>query len=462
MTIQKLHNLISTGEGYYLEFKQSLTKDIADEMVAFANASGGKILLGVDDKRSIVGVAQSNTLRSQIQDIARNCDPSLQVTIQETESVIIVDIEEGETKPYRSKSGFFIRVGANSQKMNTQQIKAFIQAEELFQFDEMIRTDVEFNGALSDELVNRFIQKAGINNNFQSTAHILQNLRIIRTKNHRTYLTNAGILFFTQSPSYFFPQAQITCVAYGSAEKIDIIDRKDFGDDVLTNIEHVFSFLRRHLSEASIIEGVNRKNQLEIPEVALREAIVNAIAHRDYTEKGARILIELFPDRLQITSPGGMPKGLKKADLGKYSLSRNPLIAELLFRVGLVEKLGTGINRIQAALSEAKLQPASFKIDTFFSVKMERALVQQSKSETGGPIGSPIGSPIGGPIPSLSPRQKEVLALIRENNQLTKRALAEKLAINVSAAQAHIDALKDKGIITREGGTRGFWRINET
>src|SRR5690606_23063376 len=126
----------------------------------------------------------------------------------------------------------------------------------------------------------------------------------------------------------------------------DIIDRKTFDLDIITNIEETIAFLKRHLNLAYTIREARREEQLEIPEVVLREAVVNAVTHRDYFEKGADVMVEIFDNRVEMSNPGGLPKGLKEEDFGTKTLARNPLIASLLSRARYIEKLGTGVPRI--------------------------------------------------------------------------------------------------------------------
>ena len=193
-----------------------------------------------------------------------------------------------------------------------------------------------------------------IKNLFLRKVHILSSLGVVKQVAGTRYFTNAGILFFTTTPSSIIKQAQITCVAFNGTEKVDILDRKDFKEDLITNIDSGLAFLRRHLNEASHIKGLKREDVLEIPLVALREALVNAVAHRNYLETGAHIMIEIYSNRVIISNPGGLPEGLTEKDFGKYSLSRNPVISDLLLRAGLIEKLGTGVNRIKDLIKEAK------------------------------------------------------------------------------------------------------------
>jgi ATP-dependent DNA helicase RecG len=142
MTYADLEQIIEQGEGYYYEFKLKVGSDLHKEMVAFANASGGTILIGVDDDGSIPGIEINNALLSQIQSIATTCDPPVHVVIDKIKDKILsIYVPEGILKPYRCPSGFYIRVGANSQKMNTDGILAFVEKEGRIRFDEQVRLD---------------------------------------------------------------------------------------------------------------------------------------------------------------------------------------------------------------------------------------------------------------------------------------------------------------------------------
>lgn len=190
------------------------------------------------------------------------------------------------------------------------------------------------------------------------------------------YLNHSGLLFFYQNPVVYIPQSSVTCVVYKGTVKVDIIDKKTFELDLIGNIDEAMAFLKRHLNLSYEIKTKRRIEKLEIPEVVLREAVVNAVAHRDYFEKGATVMVEVFDDRVEISNPGGLPKGLNEEDFGKRTLARNPLIASLLQRAGYIEKLGTGITRMKDAMKEAGLPEPKFRFDKFFEAVFERAEVE--------------------------------------------------------------------------------------
>ncbi len=262
--------------------------------------------------------------------------------------------------------------------MTTREITEFIQAEGKVRFDEILRDDVDINKVLSKEVFDSYLGISKITKTLDDYA-ILENLGVLAYRNQKPFLNNAGLLFFSDqlSPHLFY--ATITCALYKGNEKVTILDRKDFTGDLVSNIEDTILFLQKHLNLRYEITSMRRKEILEIPEVALREAVVNAACHRDYFEKGANIMVEIFDDRVQISNPGGLPKGLTPEKFGTRSISRNPIISSLFHRAGYIEKMGTGINRIRNALKEAGNPEPVFEFDSFFTITFQRSI----KSDAG-------------------------------------------------------------------------------
>ncbi len=152
-TAEELSLILEKGEGYRLEFKQSINSDLPKEIVAFANASGGRIFIGVNDQNQIVGCDISNKAVSQIEQMASSCDPPVAVKIEKIPDIkiLVVHVPEGANRPHRCNKGFYLRNGANSQKMNTNDITSFIQAEGNVRFDEQLRLDLDWQEALAKE-----------------------------------------------------------------------------------------------------------------------------------------------------------------------------------------------------------------------------------------------------------------------------------------------------------------------
>jgi ATP-dependent DNA helicase RecG len=159
----------------------------------------------------------------------------------------------------------------------------------------------------------------------------------------------------------------MTLIAFKGKDRIHIFDRQDIQDDLLTQFNGALFFLKKHLNRRSEIKGVNREDIYEMPIEALREALANAIIHRDYGMRGTSLMVEIYDDRVEIVNPGGLPAGLEKKDFGKISVRRNERIADLFFRMDKVELAGTGIRRMREAMIAAGLPPPRIRQTTFFN-----------------------------------------------------------------------------------------------
>ena len=258
MTQDEFDLILQEGEGYKIEFKENINTDLSKELVAFANASGGRIFLGVRDDKTISGIQISDDLKSQIQNKANSCDPSVEIQIEQFNNILIVNIEEGKRKPYRCTNGFYLRVGPNSQKMNTNQLIDFIQYEGRIRFDELQNSECNFNNSFSKNLLSKYLQLADITK-IADDLSILKNLSVVDAEGGITKFRNSGILFFTKNPSQFIPQAVIICARYSGNEKVDISDRKEFDGDFISNINDSIDFVKKHLKVRFKIDGTKKR-----------------------------------------------------------------------------------------------------------------------------------------------------------------------------------------------------------
>lgn len=445
MNKEEFEFILQEGEGFKIEFKESFdAKSLAKEIVAFANSEGGKIFIGVDDKGEIKGIKITNKLKSQIQDIARNCDPAVVIEIGAINNVLIVNINEGSNKPYKCSDGFYLRQGSNSQKLSTDEIRTFFNKEGKIFFDEMINERFSFENGFDREKFNAFLQKAKISRVI-SDEDILKNLGVL-TENGK--FKNAGVLFFCDSVERFFRHAIVTCVLYRGIDKYKIIDRKDFIEDAISNYNDAMIFLFRNLRLEYKIETAGpREEILEVPEEALREALINAIVHRDYNEKGANVQIDIFDDRIEISNPGGLVPAIKKEDFGKKSISRNPLLFSLFKRADLVEKVGSGILRMRKAMKQAKLSAPKFEFTNFFNVIFKRPKIPQA-------------TPQATPQAELTELEKKILSEIKNKPKISRNELAKNLEISSDTVKEYLKKLKQKRAIKRIGKTSaGYWEI---
>lgn len=378
ITLDELQLLIQEGEGYKIEFKENLS-GLDKEMTAFANGSGGTVIIGVKDDGTITGTTITNKLKSQITDIAHNCDPPITILFEEIDNILVVKVHEGTDKPYKCASGFYNRIGPNAQKMRRDEIVEFVKTEGKVRFGELVNRDFEEKD-FDKEKLSLFLKNARISKVLE-TPLILKNLFVAEIQEGKLYYYNSAVLFFAKDLSHHFYHTVVTCALYKGFDKTNVLDRKDFNKDLIYNIDESMLYLKQHLKVRYEFDGSPARKEIpEIPFAALREAVINAVIHRDYFFKGANVMIEIFDDRVEITSPGGLPKGLDERDFGKKSVLRNPDIANLMQRIDYIEKMGTGINRIQTLIKKAGLPPVTYEFSSFVTAVFYRLSAKEIKS----------------------------------------------------------------------------------
>ena len=465
---RNLKSVLKKGEDYKTEFKEDVYKKLDKEIVAFANASGGQIYIGITDEGKIKGVNITNDLKSQIENIAKNCDPKISVSFQEIkkEKVLIVEIEESKKKPHRCSSGYYIRSGAISQKLKSEEIRDFMEEEDLLNFDKVPCKEFDFKKDFDKEKLFSFMDRTEIKYNKRSYIQILENLKVAKKQGSKIIFNKTGVLFFSKNLDKFFSHAEISCALFKGTDKYhDIIDRKIFNRDIINNIEDSVSFLKKHLRlEYHFPTGqLQRKEILEIPEDALREALVNAVTHRNYIAEEASVTVEIYDNRVEIYNFGGLHKKLKKSEFGTKSVTRNKLIASLMLRAKYIERMGTGIKKMRRLVKKAGLKPIKFKFTNFTTLTFYR------NSLSGGIIKSPEVIAMENFIKKLSKtlgvRKTKINELLKilhhiETNNFSKQSYSENNRIALRTLERDIKLLKQHELISFEGHSKtGKYKI---
>lgn len=487
MNKRDLDKLIGIGEGLHLEFKSSPTH-LGREICAFANSSGGHILLGVDDEGRIKGITNLNRVKSEVQATARTMDPPLALSIEAVDNVLVVNVPAGTGKPYSANGKFYLREAANSQQMRRDEIREFFFREGLIRFDEQVNKEFNMTRDFSVERYIKFIETTGISKGLQQD-DVLGNLQILKPEG----MTNAGALMFNNNPSGFFISAKVNCVLFQGKTKTRILDQQIYDGGIPEMFENAITYLKSHLNTEYIIKGGPREELLELPEEALREAVINAIVHRDYRLTG-HIQIQIFQDRVEIVNPGGLVSGLNPDDLGRISLPRNPLLFALMHRMELVEHVGSGIKRIRDGMSEYGLSaPILESGDVWFSITFPRKPVQASIKDARSTGESPAGkSPDSDLKSSEKNRVKSGVTRVKSQNEGTEKStektrsdstekstekilrclllnpgitisqLAGELDMSTSGIEKNLKKLKHAGKIKRVGPDKGgHWEVQQ-
>jgi len=463
----ELEKRIALGEGYHLELKESVDKSFIEEACAFANSSGGTIVLGVSDKGDVIGIDTGNTMRSRIQDTLRQIEPSLEMTLSVEGDLLVVDVPSGPDKPYGCSKGFFMRIGANSQKLTRNEIVSFFQKEGRVRFDELENRKADFATDFDGAAWARYVELAGMTSGLERDL-MLRNLDCLTEEGR---LTNAGVLFFATSVEFLLMQATVVCVLYKGTEKLHILDKKDFAGNLIENVENAVLFVQRHTNTAYRIEHLRREEIPAVPEVALRESIINAVCHRDYFHKGANVMVEVFGDRVEISNPGGLPSDLSPEEFGTRSVARNPVVASLLQRADYIERIGTGINRIRDAVAESDACAVDFTFSDFFSVTFSFAangglngrLKNEVSEETegAGRLNGRLNGRLKDQVGGLNPALKELFGYIAENPGCRINDMAEALSRPIDTLNKQMRQLVSKQLVEHRGSrkTGGYWTV---
>jgi len=434
---------LELGEGQFIEFKELPDKNLPKEIVAFANASGGIIYLGISDVGEVKGVQITNKLKSQIQDIARNCDPAVPVLIHQVENVLVIEVKEGVNKPYSCASGFFMRMGANSQKMNRDEVLSLAIKSGKIRYDEQICIDFEWRD-FDDEKFDYYLKLAGISNNMPRE-DILKNLRVLTNEG----MTNAGVLYFSRQPYKYIISSKIRCIHFNDDDRIDILDKKEVDRGIIGNIEYAVGYLKERIPVRFKIKELKRKEYPEYPEEAYREAIVNSLIHFDYF-LGDTIAIEKLKSSIIINNKGELL--FPENEFGKRSEARNRLLADLLSRTHFMEKAGTGINRVTLACLENG-NKLSFDFSDSFWVTI-------NTNGVGGV--NVVDNVADNVVDNVVDNENKIIELLRHNSRYSAKKIADLLGLTQRTVQRYLSQLQEQKRIERIGSARsGYWMIKD-
>jgi len=355
----ELQERILKGENLHTEFKERLpdNETIAKAIVCFANADGGQLIIGISKSGDIVGAGDLDEAIRKIDDVAfHRCEPSVSILTEtvdiDGEIILIVSIPKGEQRPYRTGSGlYYIRSGNRCRPASWEEVRRLYQTSESIYYDEIPIAKAPL-GSIDIDYFRTFLEKyLDISPEESLIESYLENLKVIT---HNKKPTLAGILFFGEKPQRFIPYAKIIA-AYipGTDISIPPADKKDLDGKILDILENSSKFLGLYIKEKHEIRGFEPEVYPEIPMEVLREGIVNAMAHRDYTIN-APIRLFIFEDRIEIRTPGRLPNTvtIDSMKIAGCHVLRNPTLYNLLYKVGMVTDIGSGVYRMIKTIKE--------------------------------------------------------------------------------------------------------------
>jgi ATP-dependent DNA helicase RecG len=451
----ELQLILKEGEGYRVEFKE-IPSNLDKEMVAFANASGGRIFIGVTDSGEIKGIDVTNRLKSQIQDIANNCRPQIQIIFQTIDNVLVIEVREGENKPYECSSGFYKRVGPNCQKITRNEILEYFKTEGKIRFDELIVPKFKYPKDFDRSKLNRFLDLASLSKSAKAEIMLLS-LGVCEKQEGTLYFNNSGVLFYGREPQKFIPWSVFTVVLFKDTSGVDVIDRKEVTGSLFDIVEQVIDFVKLYSKVAYKFTGNPQREELyEYPFEAIREAVINSVMHKDYFEHGHNNILKFFPDRLQIENIWVKPKNFVS---GKTVFRRNPRIAELFSRIHFGEKIGSGMGRMKMyCKNEGAPYPKIEFTDTHYYIVFRP---NTRYLELAGKEQKVINKSDHGAVEkTVEITVEKILALIKDNPKITQRELMDKTGLSRRGIEWNLKKLKEEGLLSRIGPDKGgHWEL---
>ena len=459
---------IKNGESKTLELKEILPKNdsISKTIVAFSNTSGGKLIIGVNSKREIVGIDDKEIF--ELQDkiasiIFDSCYPNILPEIYTLningKIVLVIEVSRGNLLPYylknyKKESSTFVRLGATNRQASLEMIQELERQRVHQSFDEEIAWDISFDSLDLTPLKNAF-QKIKKDLDIEK----LLSLKLIKKEQDKIYPTH-GLLILLG----IYEHVEIKCARFKGTSMAIFLDKKEYKGDLFSQLENTELFIKNHLYLKAEILGLQRTENYEIPIVAIREAVVNAVVHRDYSNFGRDIKIGIYDDILNIVSPGGLPNGvtISEAVAGRSEI-RNKVVARVFKELGYIEQWGSGISRIKELCKEAGLkEPIVKESGDFFDIELLRPQIEKTEEKVSDTDDYGRLRTITDDYGRLAKEEQEILLYLLDNITISRKETIEILAVQKTKAHEVLSELVEKNLIARVGqGRSTYYKLSK-
>ena len=447
-------------ESQYIEYKQAWRDEYLKYICAFANAQGGVLYIGVNDDGSIHGVSATKKLLEDIPNQSvqhMGILPDVDLHTKENKEYISIKVTPID-QPISYKGKYYYRSGSTVRDLNGSALQDFLLKKIGRTWDDLICEEATIDD-LDPKVFEFFLERAFEAKRMPQEAKgdsmqtILTNLNLITTDGK---LRNAAVLLFGKNPQYFFATSNFRIARIGKNDT-DLIFQEDINGNILQMAGRVMWQLRsRYLLSRNRYEGLQRIEDLELPENALRELIHNAIVHRNYA--GFDTQMKVYDDHIWLWNAGELPQGYTLSELttGHLSFPRNKRIAEVFYKAGFIESWGRGIQQVNEAFIAAHLNKPT--IENMFG---GTSIIIPRNTNL-----SPLNTK------KLTERQQIIIDLLSNNPSFSAKTISEKISektsektsekMNASDRTIEMDiaALKKLGILQRIGGRKdGYWKV---
>lgn len=498
--MSKIEQWIKKGEGKTIEFKRTLPdgNHIAKTVISFSNMAGGKIIIGIEDKTTkVIGINDDEAMDfpDKISNIIHErCHPFILPEIYlvhiNDAKVLVVEVFPGALKPYYLKNkgkrdGTYIRVGATNKKADMEMIMELERQKRNISFDEELDYELDEKSLDLERLKTDFHRYTGRSLDYNR----LLNLKILVEEHGKIYPTVGGLLLAGKTD--YMEYARIKCARFKGTNMDIFIDQKEFTGPLYRQVEEAMKFAHTYIALSGKVEGLQRIDRYEVPLEVIREAVVNAVVHRDYSISGSDIKFAIFDNRIEVTSPGALPRSLEIEDIiaGRSEI-RNKVIARFFKVIEFIEQWGNGIKKMFRLLKKDGLPDPLFRESgLFFKIIIYKKKRQETTTETttktsgesekitpkalseedidaSGEMTEEKRTTIETTIETTTETTIKIhgklLKLIRAKPSIRLTELAERMHLTKDGVWYHLKKLKEAGILKRVGSTKaGYWKINE-
>lgn len=367
MEINKIIKIIKQGEGERVEFKTS-GSNLSHDICAFLNSNGGLILVGVDDKANIIGAKLSD--QQKISDSLEGIEPLPEVKINKTKIsdkwLLIVEVEKSD-KLHSVGGRIYARIGANNRPLSSQEIIEKAAESLKLMFDELPNTESRLK-CIDKKKVGDYLKQRSSLRGIKVGGNLEENMRqlkIVKKIGSRLKPTNAGVLFFSKEPQQFIGYAKVRLIKFTDEEMREYTESKEFIGALDKIVDDIGEYWAKNLAKVGGLQvKFKRQEFFEYPLDSLREALINALIHRNYFDP-SEVRIFIFPNRIIIKNPGSFPPGITPE--APEHKARNPLLAQYMYDLGYIEKYGSGILKIKKECQEHPLVNVYFSLRPFIT-----------------------------------------------------------------------------------------------
>jgi len=450
-------DLAKKKQGQFVEYLPDTNADrLAETLVAFANGDGGMVLLGLTPEGVMNDKFMTEDAESLLWQAQGRCRPPVRTEWQQIETpqgtAVAIRVLRSTELHTMDDGRVLIRVGDENRPLVGDKVSHLAATKATGDFE----TDVVAGAArsdLEDEIVQEYIAKREERGRLVLSRPADQVLAEIGALTDAGEPTVAGMLLFGQEPQFYLPQSGLVFVRFAGTEPRGpeglpgYSRRQEIQGPLPRLIEAAWKVLWEEMRIAAVVKGLEREERSEYPPFAVREALVNAVCHRDYRLKGRRIEVRMFDNRLEVISPGGLPGYITVDNIVDEHFSRNPRIVSGLFQWGYIEELGLGIDRMIEDMVQAGHPPPEFKATPYsFTVTLHNTHRRRAAPTAW--------------ERSMNERQLKALNYVREQGSITNREY-QALCPNVSSETLRLDLkdLSERGILLRIGAKKGTYYI---